>query len=180
MGVPKLALPYRGRPILARVAETALAAGIGPVVVVLGADAGTYAPLLRGLPLRIVVNEQWSEGMAGSLHAAVAAARSGAGVERLLVMLADQPGVTSQHLRDIDAASESASVVATGYEFGAGPPALFASESWDALARLRGDEGARSILRALPDVRVVPAAWPSDDVDAPGDYERLVTPEDEV
>lgn len=177
MGAPKLALPYRGRPIITRAAETALAAGIGPVVVVLGGDAEVYAPLLGGLPLRLVVNESWRDGMAGSLRAAVTAARE-AGATRLLVMLADQPGVTSSHLQAV--AGEDAAVVATGYAFGAGPPAMFAEELWDALEDLRGDEGARSVLRAIAGVRAVPASWPPEDVDAPDDYRRLVSPEEEA
>jgi molybdenum cofactor cytidylyltransferase len=178
MGKPKLALPYRGRPLITRAAETALAAGIGPVVVILGGDAEVYAPLLTGLPLRIVVNELWREGMASSLRAAVAAARE-AGATRLLVMLADQPGVTSSHLQAL--AVEESRVVATGYDFGAGPPALFTADVWDALDALRGDEGARSVLRAMiVDVRIVQASWSPDDVDAPEDYRRLVSPEEEA
>lgn len=177
MGAPKLALPYRGRPLITRAAETALAAAIGPVVVVLGGDADVYAPLLGGMPLRLVVNEMWGDGMASSLRAAVTAARE-AGATRLLVMLADQPGVTSSHLQAL--AREDAAVVATGYAFGAGPPALFAEELWDALEALRGDEGARSVVRAIAGVRSVPPNWPQADIDAPEDYRRLVSPEEEV
>jgi molybdenum cofactor cytidylyltransferase len=175
MGRPKLALLFRGRPLIVCAAETALAAGIGPVVVIVGGDAEAYVPLLAGLPLRVVMNESWKEGMASSLRAAVTAARE-AGAMRLLVMLADQPGVTSSHLQVL--AREESAVAATGYDFGAGPPALFAEELWDALEALRGDEGARSVLRAIAGVSLVPASSPSEDIDAPDDYRRLVNPEE--
>ncbi|MHB8999704.1 MAG: nucleotidyltransferase family protein [Thermoanaerobaculia bacterium] len=175
MGRPKLALPYRGKHLLVCVADTALAAGIGPVVVILGGDAEVYVPLLAGLQVRVVMNESWRDGMASSLRAAVTAARE-AGAMRLLLMLADQPGVTSSHLQAL--AREESAVAATGYDFGAGPPAMFAEELWDALEALRGDEGARSVLRALTGVGVVPASWPPEDVDAPDDYRRLVNPEE--
>ena len=55
-GRPKQLLPYGGRTLLRYVVEQAVAASVGPVVVVLGAYAAQIGQGLTGAPVRIVLN----------------------------------------------------------------------------------------------------------------------------
>lgn len=173
MGAPKLAMPVDGVPILRRVADAASASRIGRVAVVLGGAREVYAPILHGVDVDCVVNSDWSEGIASSIRAAVRRARE-AGAEQLALLLGDQPGVTAEHLRRLaDAMVNGVAAAATEYAYGLGPPAIFAKACWNDLEQLRGDSGARSLLRSMRDVIAVPAAWPADDIDDPADYRRV-------
>jgi len=75
MGRPKPLLEIGGRPLVACAAEAALAAAVWPVVVVLGAHAEKIRPALARLPVLPIENPAWSEGMASSLRAGLAALR---------------------------------------------------------------------------------------------------------
>src|SRR5665213_1410174 len=71
MGTPKQLLEFEGRALVVRAAEAALASPAWPVVVVLGAHAETIRPALARLPVLVVENPAWSEGMASSIRAGV-------------------------------------------------------------------------------------------------------------
>src|ERR1700679_1330829 len=75
MGRPKALLEIGGRALVVRAAEAALAAPVWPVVVVLGAEASKIRPVLARLPVLIVENPAWAEGMASSLRTGLATLR---------------------------------------------------------------------------------------------------------
>lgn len=131
--------------------------------VVLGASADL---LLSDVveDVEIVINPRWEEGMATSIHAAVHAA---AGADALLLMLADQPGVSAKDLEAITAID--APVVAAAYGGTVGVPALFHRSRFEALLALRGDQGAKPLLAGAETVAIPGAVW---DVDRPEDVRR--------
>ena len=64
MGRLKQLLPLEGKPLLIRAAEAALESAAWPVVIVLGAQAENPGPGLARLPVLVVDNPAWPEGMA--------------------------------------------------------------------------------------------------------------------
>ena len=70
-GQPKQLLDWRGTPFVRVVAQTALSAGLDPVLVVTGAYAEEVEAVLQGLPVQIVRNEAWGEGQASSIRASI-------------------------------------------------------------------------------------------------------------
>ena len=77
MGRPKQVEPIDGVPMVVRAARVAGAAGVGPVILVTGAqDAAVLAALaewssaLPG-PVQVVQNPDWATGQATSMHAAL-------------------------------------------------------------------------------------------------------------
>ena len=73
-------------------------------------------------------------------------------------------------------AQGGAAIVTPIYRGTQGTPVLFGAEVFAELPALRGDGGARSVVRAHPErVRQVPFDVPvPDDVDTPDDYARLM------
>jgi CTP:molybdopterin cytidylyltransferase MocA len=131
-GSPKQLFLYEGETLLARAVRVARAA-CDDVVVVTRAEF-----VVAGA--RVVINKNAEEGIASSIRLGVQACE-----DAVLLMLCDQPHVTTSHLRAmIDA---DAPLVATGYAGVAGVPALFGREYRDALLALRGDRGAQSLLQ---------------------------------
>lgn len=175
LGQPKQLVEIEGQSLVRRAAESALSAGSGSVHVVVGAEVAGVRAELEGLPVDLVVNEAWQEGMASSIRVAIdAIERRERPVETLILMLCDQPGVTGDVLRRLLDAYRAtrAPVVASRYPEGPGVPALFHAELFPALKSLGGDVGARQLIRHLDrDVVTIPFALPGD-IDTPEDVVR--------
>jgi molybdenum cofactor cytidylyltransferase len=92
-GRQKLLMPFGDSSIIGRVIATLDRAGIHPIVVVAGADAADIAGALSGSKARIVVNPAPERGMLSSVQTGLRALDEA--VERFLVVLGDQPRVTS-------------------------------------------------------------------------------------
>lgn len=175
MGAPKQLIQFRGTSLLRRAAETALAAGVDPVVVVLGAHAELVTPELAHLPVQIVTNSGWSAGIGSSIRAGVASLPKS--VDALLIVLADQPLVTPHLLRSLidEHRSTAAPIVATAYNDTLGVPALFARLHFRDLATLSDASGAKSLIenagRAAVSVLFPDGAI---DIDTPADLLTLL------
>jgi nicotine blue oxidoreductase len=111
---PKALLPHRGRALVEHVVAVLLAGGCDVVVVVLGADADRVrADASLGDPrVRVVVNRDWSSGMASSLRAGVAAALA-LEPSRVVVAHVDQPGVVPDDVARLLAAHRPGRVAAS-------------------------------------------------------------------
>jgi molybdenum cofactor cytidylyltransferase len=167
LGRPKQLLAPGGEPLVHRMARMAMEAGAAPVWVVLGAGAEAVRAAVADLPVCCVDNPGWQEGIASSIRAGVAAAAvSQPAPAALLVLLVDQPRVDPPLLERLIAAQRAApdQRVACAYGGGLGVPALFPAADFPALGRLRGDRGARDLLRAAPE-RAIAVPFPGGDVD---------------
>lgn len=122
-----------------------------PIVVVLGAGAGEAQALIRDLPLRIVINDEWESGMGASLRAGLAALVDSTAAAAL-VTLVDLPDVGADVIRRLLARSEDPSVLArAGYATGPGHPVLIGRDHWaGVIESATGDHGARDYLAAHP------------------------------
>jgi CTP:molybdopterin cytidylyltransferase MocA len=174
MGRPKMLLPDGGRTLLAAAVAPHLEAGIGRVVVVLGKDAAEVARR-AGLPgdprLEVVLNRRWRDGMSSSLRRGLLRC---SGADAVLIALGDQPGVTADRIARIAAAWGPGVplVVPRTSPSRAGHPVLFARCLWEDLRALRGDVGAREVVRRNLARAVRVDVPPLADVDDEADYRR--------
>ena len=169
-GSPKQLVRIGGRPLLHTMVSRAADVTGNALIVVLGAGAGELAPLLRHAPGSVVINRHWREGIASSIRLGVA--RLPATCTGVMLVLADQAAVTRDDLRRLAGTwrRRPTLIAAALYAGTAGAPAIFPRSSFPALAALRGDSGARVLLRRSAD-RVVRVPMPSAELD-------LDTPED--
>ena len=177
-GSPKQAAKLRDQPLLS-LAVTRAGAVSGPhcVSVVLGAHAAELTPLLCRTPATVVINRDWSEGIASSIRAGVA--QLPGSCEAVLLMLADQAAVTEADLLRLVAAwrRQPQGIAAAFYGGLAGVPAVFPRADFGALRSLKGDQGARALLRSQAErVTRVPMASAAIDVDTPEDLAVLNSP----
>ena len=163
--------------LIRRVVRAALAtARADRVVVVLGAEADACQQALSGLPgIELVRNPDWPSGQASSLVAGLMALQSSdAAVDAVVIVLSDQPLVTSQLLDEIIGRYEAtnAPVIACHYANDVlGPPALFDRSLFSELATLSGDAGARRIIEAHADrLQTVPFEGGATDIDTAADW----------
>ena len=145
MGEQKLLLELGGKSLVRRAVETALAAGLGRVFVVIGSDGDRVAEEIADLGVCIVENDAWYRGQATSVRAGIRSAQEFAAA---IVMVADQPFVTPEHLRALAKAYRvgDAAVFASAHAGKRGNPVLFDASAFDDLEALEGDQGARQLF----------------------------------
>ena len=175
LGTPKQLLRIRGRTLLSRIIYAAEAVTPGRVVVVIGADALRMRSLVRRHHpgAHSVDNSRWAQGMAGSLQVGLSVLPPRASAA--LLLLSDQPAVGEASLRRLIRAwrRRPGKAAAAAYGGVVGVPAILPGTLWREVRRLRGDEGARKLLRMkeMPATAVYmpEAAW---DIDTPEDLQR--------
>ena len=140
-----------GVPMVRRALDTLREAGVDEVVLVLGhrADEVRRAAGLADLgelPVRVVVNPGYAEGMATSLHAGLLALDGAC--EGALVCLADMPHLQACSVRRVvDAARARArSIVAPSHAGRRGHPVFFARRWFPRLLEVQGDRGGAALL----------------------------------
>lgn len=176
MGSNKLLLELAGETLLRRAARRALAAGLDPVLVVLGHDAERARSELSGLSCRAVVNADHARGMNTSLGVGLGAVP----VEAVaaVVALADMPLVTVDMLAELVRRyrASTAPLVVSDYGGTVAPPVLYDRALFHELQGLEGDGGGRrAVERRRGEALAV--SWPAEalvDLDEPADYERVL------
>jgi molybdenum cofactor cytidylyltransferase len=165
----KLLADLGGRPLLEwAVRAQCEVAAIDPVIVVLGARAEEVRTGVDLRRARAVICPDWNDGQAASLRCGIGALRD-AGAERVIVTLGDAPLLTAQVVeRFVDEPPLTRAV----YGGRPGHPVVLGVEQMTALAGLRGDRGARDLLRGAPVVEVGHLCS-GHDVDTPDDLEEV-------
>lgn len=154
-GPNKLLLPLGGKPLVRHAVEAALAADLGPVVVVTGHDGGTVRQALAGCAVEFRDNPAHAEGLASSLRAGIGAFDDT--LDGAFVLLGDMPKVTAAHLRRLAAAfapAEGREIAVPTVRGRWGNPLLWARRFFPAMAALEGDRGARLLATAHLDALV--------------------------
>ena len=171
MGEQKLLKKLGGKSLVRRAAETALRSRADHVLVVLGSDEARIRAELAGLPLTLVVNEDWQKGQGTSVALGVSNLGD---CDAAILMASDQPFVTAEHLnlliesweadQDVASRAEDATQTRSGIYVSSsgdvqGIPALFSAAILPELKKLTGDKGARQLFAKFG---VHPVAQPDD------------------
>ncbi len=176
MGTAKQLLPIDGRPLLQHVIESARASGASEIILVLGHSADAIQAVLDLQSVRVVLNEDYSQGMGTSLKAGLSAIS--AHVEAAIILLADQPFVRAATLDQLIAehARTHAQIVIPTYRGFRGNPVLLDRSVFPEVMGLKGDTGCRAIFGDHPNGIVklpVEDVGILLDIDQQSDYEKL-------
>jgi CTP:molybdopterin cytidylyltransferase MocA len=162
----KLLAPFQGRAVVEWAIDNAVAAGLDAVYVVRGATDLPVPPLAADA-VQFVANDRWQDGMATSLRAGLTRARRD-GHHAVVVGLGDQPLVLAESWQRVAQAKAKPIGVAT-YGGRRGNPVRLSSLVWPLLP-VRGDQGARVVMRRRPDlVMEVPCPGGAADIDTVDD-----------
>jgi len=149
MGRNKLVETVRGKPLVRRAVDAALASRLDPVLVVTGHQADKIAAALADAPVCLVHNEHFQEGLSSSLRVGVAAVPGDC--DGAMILLGDMPDISpaliDRLIAAFDPAGGHAACVATAGKR-RGHPVLWARRFFPELMMLSGDKGGREILQA--------------------------------
>jgi len=177
-GQPKVLLDWRGKPLIAHIADIVLASPARPVIAVAGAHADQVRCALGKRPVQLVINPNWRSGLSTSVRAGLAALPGDASA--VLFVLGDQPNVTPELLAELVARfrATGAPIIVPHAGNRPGNPVLFAREMFGELAQITGDQGGRSLIARYADrVEIVQIDDPSvlADIDTLEDYRHQMS-----
>ena len=173
--VNKLLVEIDGQPMVRHAATAMLEGGIRDLVVVTGHQQDRVKEALKGLEVAFIHNADFDAGQAGSVAAGVAALPDG--LSGALIALGDMPFVTAdlvaEMIRDHSGLGDGETRISFPVHEGRrGNPVLWGRGFFDALRRLSGDAGGRTVLAENP-AAVNSIGWHDNsihrDIDTPQD-----------
>ncbi len=169
-----------GNTLIGHTVDTAEAAGCDPIIVVTGAYETELKKALTGRKVEFVFNENWPTGMGSSIARGIRALMNQPEPPAaFFILVADQPGLHADLLRQMMARFEALSPAAIRCNYGTswGPPVLFSISLAEELSQLSGEQGARSVLSKYQDkVLEVPFPEGKHDIDKPDDWKIFPGP----
>jgi molybdenum cofactor cytidylyltransferase len=176
LGNPKQLVLYKGKTLLQHTLDVALELS-GKVFVILGAGAAEVQKELETGPARVILNEQWEEGIGSSIRSGVECLKAVyPDAEGVMFLVCDQPHLTATILRNLIARQHETrrAIVASTYSDATGIPALFHRKYFQELEALKGDAGAKKLMLLHPEeVASIDFPLGSIDIDTPDDYKKL-------
>lgn len=177
MGQSKQLLKVNDETLLHRAVKTALDADVDSVLVVLGSDHERHKLVLQDQPVEYVVNPYWQDGIGSSIKTGLSKSLSmKKPPHAVLIMVCDQPYVTSDHLCSMIETFNHAKkeVVASAYAGTTGTPALFTGSTFNNLLNIGDDEGAKKIINQSKSIAFVELKHGEIDLDTPEDYRSFI------
>lgn len=145
---PKQLYRIGGESLVRRTCRAALASALGEVILVTGHAAVSVRSEVADLDLRAVHNPSYADGQSGSVRCGLAAV--GDDVEGTMFLPIDQPGLDATVIDRLLAVFDGPdSIVVPTFRGRRGAPVTFGRDWFARLDGLRGDEGARPLLREL-------------------------------
>jgi len=176
-GRNKLLIKIEGKPMIRRVAETALESKVDEVIVVLGWEAQKIREVLADLPCRFVLNKDYEHGQSSSVKAGLK--EIGTTTRALLVLPGDVARIDTHSINAVlDAYNNGkAPIVVAAHKGRLGHPILLSKELFEETMQI--DEqtfGLKSVVRRhQAEMRLVETDTENvlRDVDTPEDLKRV-------
>jgi len=174
-GEPKQLLLWKDQPLIRHVAVAALKAGLSPVVVVVGSSGEEVRSVLNDLPLRIVNNTAWENGLSSSIISGISSLPKEIG--GAVFLQGDQPQIPYSLIKSLVEAHQTTlnPIIAPQIDGQRGNPVLFDSSIFSKLLSLEGDMGGRVLFRQFQIQWVI---WHDAkvllDIDTPEDYNKFL------
>ena len=175
--VNKLTAEIGGKPLVRIATEQALASHAAPVIVVTGHEREKVEAALSGLPVQIVFNADYAEGLGSSLKTGIAAVPKEA--DGAIVCLGDMPQVDAALIDQLVNAFDperGALVIVPSIGGLRGNPVLWSRRFFPALMGISGDIGARNLIASYAEAVVevpVTGAAALTDVDTPESFSAV-------
>lgn len=150
-GPNKLLSDIAGAPMIACVAETVRASGVGIIHVVVGHESERMKEALRPLDITVIDNPHYDEGMSSSIAAGIESLP--ATVDAAFVVLGDMPLLsTSVFAVLVQAYRRAPELITIPCMNGKrGNPVLWPRRYFGRLVRLQADSGGRALFKEFPD-----------------------------
>jgi len=151
MGEPKLLLPFKGKTIIEAIAESVIRSEVDKVLVVVGSEREKVEAKIKNFPVEIAYNRDFRSGMLSSIQCGFKAIPENA--QAVLVILGDQPSVSSEVINKIIAAYKKTGkgIVLPMYKNERGHPVLIDIKYRQEIEKLNPNLGLRELVYNRPE-----------------------------
>ncbi|WP_200978746.1 NTP transferase domain-containing protein [Echinicola sp. 20G] len=149
LGQAKQLLQLDGQSLIQKAATIAVSVSPMDVVIVLGHYADQVDKELEGLNVSTAFNQDYKQGMGSSIKCGLQSAlRLCNNLDGVLIMVCDQPFLSSKHLFDLLSKWQSSDslIVASQYNGRLGVPAIYDQKLFPELLELKGDTGGKKVI----------------------------------
>jgi molybdenum cofactor cytidylyltransferase len=174
LGEPKQLLAYKGTTVLGSTLDMARTCGFDQLVVTVGGASAEVRDRIDFRDCEVIENEQFSTGCSSSISVAIGVVDHRA--DGIVLLLGDQPDVTSHTVRMVIEAAGASPLGVCRYRDGVGHPFWFRRNVFDDLLALHGDKAVWRLLESgrYPVREVEVAGTIPLDVDTWEDYQTLL------
>ena len=174
----KLLMQWEGKPVLETTITNLLASNVDEVIVVTGHEAGMVEAVIAHLPVHVVYNASYRQGMTSSIQCGIEKAKG----DGYMICLSDMLMITDTEYRllvngfDTAFALNPQCICVPRYQGAKGNPVIFSAHHKQAILQHTEPEGCKSIVQTNQ-LNVCWIDMPTNhilqDMDSPDDYERL-------
>ena len=174
LGEPKQLLAYRGTTVLGATLDMARSCGFDQLLATVGGASAELRDRVDFRDCQVVENEQYASGCSSSIGAALGVVDDRS--EGIILLLGDQPEVTTGAVKRLREAAGSSFLGVCRYDDGVGHPFWFRRQVFDDLRALHGDKAVWKLLESgsYPVREVEVAGNIPLDVDTWEDYQALL------
>ena len=177
LGTSKQLLKINATSLLEHSIKSSLESVADTTLLVLGADFEEHRRAVEKLPVVIVHNKLWQNGIGGSIAEGMKKILSmHEDIDAVVIMVCDQPFISGQHLNKLLEKYQTSGmkIIASSYANTMGVPAVFDKKYFQELASLGGEDGAKKLFsRFANDVGVVDFPRGEVDIDTPEDVANV-------
>ncbi|CAM1360233.1 conserved protein of unknown function [Tenacibaculum soleae] len=175
MGSTKQLLSYKKTTLLGWAIEQAKQSKANAVFCVLGANSEIIEKSIENYLVKTIYNVDYNNGLSTSIIAGINHLKD-KNFDSVLIMLADQPNVTTDYLNQLIITSEenNSKIVVSNYGNKMGVPVLFPRQYFNKLINLKGDNGAKDFLKMHLSEIIKMSTFNLIDIDTREDYKNLV------
>jgi len=179
LGSPKQLLKYNDKSLLQHiVTEANLAVENEEVIVVTGANQDLLETELSQLPVHVIHNDNWEQGMASSINCGLESLlKIYPDLNGIIFSVCDQPFVSVAVFKSLVEKHDltGKGIIASFYNDTLGVPMYFDEKYFDELAQLQGHSGAKQMVNKYPkDIGYIEFPDGVIDIDTDSDYQNLV------
>lgn len=178
LGRPKQLLEYNKSTLLRNTVSEAVKVPDSFVIVVTGANKDIIEKELNSAQITACFNPEWESGMASSIVKGLNEALNlNPDCGQCIFAVCDQPFVTHFIFENLinEYHKTGKGIIASSYSETLGTPVLFRQKYFDELLDLKGQEGAKKLIKKYAeDTASIPFEKGNIDIDTEEDYDKLI------
>ncbi|WP_236673066.1 nucleotidyltransferase family protein [Flavobacterium tagetis] len=179
LGRPKQLLKYKETTLLKNTILEALKVENSFVIVVTGSSHILIQKELNLSEIIFSFNPEWESGMSSSILKGISELlRLNPDCQQSIIAVCDQPYVTNSVFENLidESKKTGKGIAASAYSETLGTPVLFHQKYFSELLELKGQEGAKKLIKKyIHDVVSVPFERGNIDIDTEEDYSKLIS-----
>ena len=174
LGMPKQLVKWNQSTLLNHTIAQAIRVCNSDVFVALGANQKDIRPSISSEAIILDITN-WQDGMGTTISSSLSQIDVG-NYKGIILSVCDQPYISNDIFDNLMNAfeNENSSIIVSQYKNGSGPPTLFAKKHYYNLLQIRGDIGAKKIIREnLNEVTFISFENGDIDIDTEEDLKNL-------